>query len=83
MASSPKSTFRRRLLEEGQNLLLESIQLIGFLVILKMGELFVRLLFRDALVFGLFPKGWLFDLGDIGLVACFTWRAGLRLLGRE
>ncbi|NYF51201.1 hypothetical protein [Tunturiibacter gelidoferens] len=74
-------TFKAELLHEGQNFLLEFIQLLGFLLILKVGEFLVGLLFHSAFVFGRFPKEWLFDAGDIGLVACFSLRACLRLLG--
>jgi hypothetical protein len=78
-----RKTFRKRLKDEGQNLLIELIQLAGFLLILKAGEVLVQWLFHDALVFGIFPKAWLFDAGDVGLIFCFCWRSCVQLLRRK
>jgi hypothetical protein len=83
MAATRHKSFRARLKEEGQSLLIELIQLAGFLFILKAGEVLVRWLFHDALVFGVLPKEWLFDAGDIGLIFCFCWRSCTRLLRRN
>ncbi len=83
MASASKKTFKKRLLEEAESQLLEFLQLIGFIVSLKFGEILVGWLFKDDLVFGVFKKSYLFDAGDVGLIFCFCKRSGQRLLGRE
>jgi len=78
-----KQSFRKRLQQEGENLPIELIQLIGFILILWAGEALVRKTVGDVLLFEKFPMRWLFDAGHIGMICCFTIRVCRKLLGRE
>ena len=60
---------------------IEAIELIGFLLILLIGDLITnRLWGTGEIVAGLTFKE-LFDIGDALLVGCFTVRGCLRLFG--
>jgi hypothetical protein len=77
-----RRTFRKRLQDEGESILIELIQLIGFILVLWAGEALVRWTVGDVLLFGKFPMRWLFDAGHIGMVCCFTFRVCRQLLGK-
>jgi hypothetical protein len=80
------SRFRRRLERQGQGLIIEFVGLIGFLLILWAGDWAVNALWGPSLLFehghseGI-PVKWIFDVGDIALVLCFTVRSCMRIFG--
>ena len=69
-----------RLLDIRDDVAVDFCLLLGFFLSLSVGSFLAEHLFRDALLFGRYPKSWLFDAGDIGLVSCFTYRSCRRLL---
>jgi len=80
------SKFRHRLQRQGQGLIIEFVGLISFLLILWAGDRVVNALWGPSLFFehghseGI-PAKWIFDVGDIALVLCFTVRSGMRMFG--
>ncbi len=75
--------FEKRLRREGENLLIELVQVIGFILVLFLGQLLVHSLFGGKKLFDAFPTEWLFEAGDVGLVACFSIRGCIRLFGED
>jgi hypothetical protein len=64
----------------------DAINLIAFLTILKLGDiLFDRYWGPEAMLlehsYVTFRMKWLFDVGDMATVACFTVRSCLRMFG--
>lgn len=78
-----KLSFVQRLGREGEYLLIELVQLTGFIVILFLGQLLVHLLFGGKKLFDAFPAEWVFESGDVGLVICFSVRSCLRIFGEH
>ena len=64
-------------------MLIEFINVVGFILILFLGQLLVHWLFGGKKLFDLFPTEWLFELGDVGLVTCFSIRGCMRLFGGD
>lgn len=77
--SAADSHLTTRLRREGEDLLIDLVQILGFIVILYIGDFAVHLLFGEAKLFNEFPTEWLFQSGDVGLVICFSLRGCLRI----
>lgn len=80
MARSSKESLLKRLKAESEGLLIDLLQLIGFILLLWIGELLVNKTVGEVLLFDKYPVRWLFHASDVGLVTCFTIRACRRLL---
>ncbi|HZL29201.1 MAG TPA: hypothetical protein VFC39_21935 [Acidobacteriaceae bacterium] len=80
MPRSPKESLLKRLKAESEGLLIDLLQLIGFILLLWIGEWLVNKTVGEVLLFDKYPVRWLFHGSDVGLVTCFTIRACRRLL---
>ena len=80
MARPPKESLLKRLKAESEFLVIDMIQLVGFIVLLWIGESLVNRTVGEILLFDKYPVRWLFHGSDVGLVTCFTIRACRRLL---
>ncbi len=84
--SKEPGKFGRRLQRQVLGLVIEFVGLIGFLLILWVGDWVVHALWGPVLLLehgtgeGI-PVKWIFDIGDIALVFCFTARSCTRIFG--
>jgi hypothetical protein len=68
MSKRPGHPFRQKL----EDLALDAIGLLGFLFILYLGEMAVKYLFGDVMLFGRYPFAYMIHGSDIALIVCFT-----------
>ncbi len=68
MTKRAGQAFRQKL----EDLALDAIGLLGFLFILYLGEMVVKHLFGDVLLFGQYPFVYMIHGSDVALIVCFT-----------
>jgi hypothetical protein len=73
------ASFSGDLVSKLKSVLIEFVGLIGFLLILFVGQRLSHVLFGDYRVWGRFPLEYVFDLGHVALVVCFSTRACIKL----
>jgi hypothetical protein len=75
MATKRRERFATRLRAVAEDILIEFVALLGSLLTLYAGQRLTVFFFQGALLFGRYPKEYLFDAGDIALICCFTIRS--------